>query len=193
MNESLDEMLVDSFLVNRELLACKGRSSTPVDGIPGEVLSKYADDLTVPLTNLFSRCVHQGYFPNLWKEGRIVPIPKNKRPSDVKHYRPITMLPILSKVFERILFKTLFNHVQNVLPSNQHAVAGRSVSTNLLQLISHIQDAFESRCQLDVFYSDIQAAYDSIPISMLLFKLEHMCNIKGQFLLNTLNLYALMI
>ena len=57
------------------------------------------------LANIFNRCIEEGCFPDLMKHSKVVPIFKSGCDHDPSHCRPISMLPALSKVFEKIMLE----------------------------------------------------------------------------------------
>ena len=67
--------------------------------------------LTLPLKLIFILMFDEGVFPEDWeKKGNVVPIHKKDSKHFIKNYRPISFFPILSKVFERLVFNSLFNY-----------------------------------------------------------------------------------
>ena len=72
------------------------------DLLPAKILKLTAIIIAEPLTKLFNKSLQSGVYPTLWKHANIKPIFKNKgSPSDTTNYRPISLLPCLSKVFEK--------------------------------------------------------------------------------------------
>ena len=73
------------------------------DGIPGIVLKMCSHHLAYPLSLIFKLIYSIGSIPTQWKPSNVVPIHKNGDDKDVKNYRPISLLCIVSKIFERIV------------------------------------------------------------------------------------------
>ena len=72
--------------------------------------------LIYPLILIFRASIQDGVFPDCWKKVNVVPIHKKESKNLLKNYRPISLLPIFGKIYERIIFKELFNHLhQNQL------------------------------------------------------------------------------
>ena len=106
----------------------------------------------------------------------MVPTP-GKDLSSAKNYRPISLLPIFAKVFERILFKNLYNFFteNNLITKNQSGFKPRDSGTNqLLSLIHEIHLAFENKQCLEVrsIFLDMSKAFDKVWYEGLLFKLR---------------------
>ena len=71
------------------------------DGVPSKMIKMAAIFLKEPLTKLFNKSLSQGRYPSSWKHSNVTPVLKTKvTSSDVKSYRPISVLPIMSEVFE---------------------------------------------------------------------------------------------
>ena len=71
------------------------------------------ESITLPLVQIFKSSLCQGVFPNTWKIANIIPVHKKEAKYLVKNYRAINLLPIFAKVFERLLFNSLFSHFHN--------------------------------------------------------------------------------
>ena len=67
------------------------------------VLKYGAEKLVIPLANLYHSCIANRQWPNNWKRGEWTPVFKKEDPQDCRNYRPITVLPVVSKVFEQLL------------------------------------------------------------------------------------------
>ena len=75
-----------------------------LDKISTKVLQIVASAVAQPLTKIFNKSVTLGQFPLDWKAARVVPIFKKGQRTKLDNYRPISMLPVVSKLIERILF-----------------------------------------------------------------------------------------
>ena len=133
--------------------------------------------LCVPLKIIFKNILETGIFPDLWKEANVTPVHKKNDKAIVTNYRPISLLPILAKVFERIIFKNLYNHLiaNNLITKNQSGFRpGDSVTNQLLSLVNEIHAAFDNKNCLEVrsVYLDMSKAFDKVWHEGLLFKLR---------------------
>ena len=79
----------------------KNNCSTGFDTIPVKYLKPASKYIASPITNIINNCVKTNNFPSMWKIARISPIKKVKVPTKPSDYRPISVLTVLSKVFER--------------------------------------------------------------------------------------------
>ena len=89
--------------VLRVLKLLRSDTSTGPDGIPVKFVEMVADSIAGPLTAVINNCMRKYYFPKAWKNARISPIPKVDQPKSEEHFRLISILPTLSKVFEKLV------------------------------------------------------------------------------------------
>ena len=81
------------------------------DNISVNMIKLCGDHLCVPLKIIFDNILETGIFSNQWKQANVTPVHKKNNKQIITNYRPISLLPILSKVFERIIFKNLYNYL----------------------------------------------------------------------------------
>ncbi|MEL7308254.1 MAG: reverse transcriptase family protein, partial [Pseudomonadota bacterium] len=89
-----------------ELKKLKRKSSGP-DEIPFWIFRDFAWLLSPAITSLFNQCIAHGKVPVCFKKAKVIPIPKCRHPKTVSDFRPISLLPLLSKVFEKMISRML--------------------------------------------------------------------------------------
>ena len=73
-------------------------------------------EILLPLQLLFKSMLEEGIFPDDWKKSNVVPVHKKESTNLIKNYRPISLLPIFSIIFERLVFDSVYNYlIQNKL------------------------------------------------------------------------------
>lgn len=128
------------------------------------------------LTALVNASISTSTFPDLWKIAIVRPLPKNNNPIRINDLRPISILPCLSKIIEKVVCKQLTEYIEvnNILPDVQSGFRkGRSTSTALLDVTDNIlasQD--KGMCTLLVLL-DFSRAFDAINTTLLLSKLNY--------------------
>ena len=80
---------------------------TGYDNIPAMFIKPVVEFLVSPLTFVINNYIATNNFPNAWKTARISPIPKITQPVELKDYRPVSILPVLSKVYEKLVLQQL--------------------------------------------------------------------------------------
>ena len=94
-------------------------------------------EIILPFRLLFKSMLEEGIFPDDWKKSNVVPVHKTKSTNLIKNYRPISLLPIFSKIFEQLIFNSLFNYfMQNKLFTECQSgfIPGDSAFHNCCQL-----------------------------------------------------------
>lgn len=163
-------------LVADVIKAVKELKSSPVSGsdnVPAFILKGCIHALAPVLCKLFNLCLSQGKFPSVWKTSIVIPVPKNSNISNVKNYRPISLLPNFSKVFEKIIVNHISFHIKPLISPHQHGfLKGRSTSSNLVSFLEYAAPSVLSQRQLDTVYFDLSRAFDVVPHQLLLKKLK---------------------
>ena len=109
--------------------------------------------LTLPLKVIFEHSIKKGKFPEIWKKANVVPVHKREDKMLVKNYRPISLLPIFGKMFERVIYNSLFNYFQSnrlFRPSQSGFLPGDLCIAQLLSIIHEIQTSFDENPTADV-------------------------------------------
>ena len=153
--------------ISHLLLNLPSDTSTGPDGISARMLKLSASSIAAPLTLIFNQSISSGIFPSDWKNSNIVPIPKSKSPSSSpSDYRPISLLPIISKVLERHVFNYLHNFctVNQILSDSQFSFRpGRSTESALLSATHSWLSSLDSRNSICSVFFDLRKAFDSVP------------------------------
>ena len=106
-----------------------------------------AEELAVPLTYLINSCLEQSVFPDTEKYAKIIPVYKSGKRSSMDNYRPISILPVLSKVFEKVVQKQLYEYLEknSLLSPNQFAFRKHRSTQHPVTLLSdHIKGHMDS-------------------------------------------------
>ena len=97
------------------------RKATGLDGVSNKLL-KFAAHIVAPsLTEIFTTSINTGIFPTEWKTTRVTPILKKSKKNDLNNYRPISVIPTVAKILEKIAYEQLFSYFNdnNLLTSCQ--------------------------------------------------------------------------
>ena len=145
------------------------------DNISIRMIKLCGDSIILPLTLIFEDCIDKGIFPDQWKLANVIPAYKKEPKNIVNNYRPISLLPIFAKVFERLLFNSLFFHFyENKLFTECQSgfLSGASCVSQLLSIVHEIQSSFDSSLEVRAVFLDISKAFDKVWHPGLLFKLK---------------------
>ena len=147
--------------------------ATGPDGIPARLLKETASVISPSLCKLYNKSLDHGIFPQDWKLANIVPIYKKGQREHTENYRPISLLPIVSKVLERCVFFNIKDHLFQLIQNSQHGfISGKSCITNLLEVLDYIGSELDNGGQVDAIYLDLSKAFDKVNHSRLKQKLR---------------------
>jgi hypothetical protein len=79
-------------------------ASAGYDGIHAKVIKATFREFLKPLTHVLNLSITQGFFPDSMKIAKVIPLYKNGDPMSISNYRPVSVLPLLSKVLERLMY-----------------------------------------------------------------------------------------
>ena len=156
------------------------------DGVSPRVVRGVARELAGSLSRLFNCCMREGYYPACFKVARVVPIFKGKGedPTDYAGYRPVSVLPVLSQLFERVLQVRLVGFLggHGVLAQGQYVFrAGHSTAMAVLDMVEKVRGAWGRRNAALGVFIDLKKAFNMVDHGLLLAKLEH-CWLAGELL-----------
>ena len=98
--------------IKKIILGLKNDCASGYDNIPVRFIKPVSDHLILPLTHIINNSIDEKFFSNSWKIARLCPIPQVDQPTSVKGFRPISLLPILSKVYESVILQQLCNFIE---------------------------------------------------------------------------------
>ena len=150
--------------------------SCDIYGISPKILKISERAITPVLTNIFNRSFQEGVFPTKLKYAKIVPIFKGGSKLDVSNYRPISLLPIISKVLERLMYNRLISFIEkyNVIFEHQFGFQkNKSTTLAIMDLYHKIIDSMENKKTPSCIFLDFAKAFDTVNHNILLNKLEY--------------------
>lgn len=160
----------------RTLLYAVKTESVGYDGI-GINMLRHCGDLIIPyLTHIVNCCIESNTFPGNWKTAIVKPIPKIPDPKEMKDLRPISILPVLSKILERVMCEQLRTYLDqhHILPSEQSGFRPfHSCGSALLNIKDDILRAKDAGLITALVLFDFSKAFDTINHSMLLAICKH--------------------
>ena len=132
--------------------------------------------LTPFLTRIFNKCAEQETFPNDYKIAYVVPIPKVSSPQTFGDFRPISLLPIFSKLFEKIIEIRMRNFLNknDILTASQYGFkTNTSTELAITTLYDKLLDNLNNKKTTCSIFVDLKKAFDSVSHDILLKKMEH--------------------
>jgi hypothetical protein len=170
------------------------RKSPGHDLVTNIVLKNLTNKAVAYIASLLNACLRNGYFPDTWKHAHVLLFLKpRKNGNDPSSYRPISLLPTLSKLFEKVIQKRLnkFLTENNVIPTFQFGFRpNHATSHQLLRVTEKIERGFENKMHTTAIFLDIAQAFDRVWSTGLLYKIlqlnppPYLINIISSFLNN---------
>ena len=146
------------------------------DNLSAITLKCIANEICECLTLIINQTITTGIFPNQLKIAKVVPIFKKNVQTDVKNYRPISVLPTISKIFENVMQTQLMEYFtsHNLLASQQYGFrSNRSTELATLELMDrNVNCMNQNSCPINI-YLDLSKAFDSLNYEILLSKLQY--------------------
>ena len=157
--------------VERLLQQVNPAKATGSDGVPGAVLKLCSDVLAPSVTSLFNASLSCGHVPSAFKLANVIPLHKSGDPSLPTNFRPVSLLPILSKLLEKLVQKELitFLDITASLPTTQFAFRrGHSTEDALVLMSNRILTAKDQGLFTGVCLLDMSKAFDKVQHDKLL-------------------------
>jgi len=164
-----------------ELDVAKAISSIDSQAIGADEISLKMIKLCCPflldyLRHIYNVCISNHYFPTAWKRSMIIPVAKKSNPTVYSDLRPISIIPVLSKIFEKLLASQLNQHLSesNILPECQSGFrAGYGCPGALLSINDDIISSIDRGNLVALVLLDYSKAFDTINHTLLTAILHH--------------------
>ena len=153
----------------------KSKNSSGLDGISNTLLKQIISVIKMPLCVIFNKSLSSGIFPDLMKIAKVLPLHKIGTVTNPDNYRPISLLPVISKVLEKIIYNATVSHLDahDILYSRQYGFRrNHSTSDAILNLTGDVLEAFERGHMMLAVFIDLKKAFDSVCFNSILCKLE---------------------
>ena len=168
--------MIDNNATVRMIKSMKMSQSKGHDGISSELIKLINTDISSSITVIINQSLTSGIFPDKLKIAKVTPIFKKGSKKLICNYRPISVLPVISKVFETVLQEQLTEYftTNNLFVPQQYGFRKNS-STELaaLELIDRLHNQMNNHKIPTNFYIDLSKAFDSLQHDILLEKLAH--------------------
>ncbi|XP_011882971.1 PREDICTED: uncharacterized protein LOC105570409 [Vollenhovia emeryi] len=172
---SLSHYFTNSTIVSKKFKYLNNKKSSGLDNIPNIALKHIPPKIIYLYTILFNNMINHSYFPQRWKEAKVLAIPKKDKDKELLgSYRPISLLPNIGKIYEMIIndIITSFCTKNNLLPENQFGFRARHSTIHAInKLVSDVNWALNNDDCLGACMVDLEKAFDTVWHEGLIFRL----------------------
>lgn len=154
----------------------KSKTSAGYDRLSSVLLKQIKTPLIVPLQFLINQSISNGIFPDLLKIAKIFPVYKKDNIHSITNYRPISILPTISKVFEKVIFHQLHNFLKEKKLYNNNQYGFRELHSTehaALELVDRIINELDNSQNPIAVFIDLSKAFDTINHEILIKKLDY--------------------
>lgn len=147
------------------IMSLDNKYSTGNDDIPITVIKTALPFICTPLTHIINHSLISGIFPEKFKTARVIPIFKKGNVEDVKCYRPVSLLPVFSKILEKVVFNQFSNYLETneLLDNQQHGFrSNKSTITAGVDFIESIINSVDKGEKVIGIFLDLTRAFDSV-------------------------------
>lgn len=162
--------------ISKEICKLDPKKATGFDDIHPKLVKIAATCISNPLAYVVNYSISNGVFPDQLKIAKVIPVYKKGSTSEVGNYRPISILPVFSKIFESIINKQLCAYLDkfDVLSKTQFGFRSKhSTKLALADLTADIAEHMDNGSTTLGIFIDLRKAFDTINHNILLKKLEH--------------------
>ena len=171
LTQSMFLKATNEFEMEKIITKMKNKTSFGPDGISPKLLKLSSVSVIRPLTVLINRCMESGVIPESLKVAKVIPIYKSGDQKNFSNYRPISLLPVLGKVFGQVLYTRFLAYIDkfDLLDENQFGFRRKHKTVDVIQQIRLAMDRRETSCCV---FLDLKKAFDTLDHKIMLAKLE---------------------
>lgn len=176
---------ITSSEVKSILKKLKRNKASGCDEIPVSLIIDGATEIAGPLSHLINRSMEDSVFPSGEKCAKVTPIYKSGDKALMDNYRPISVLPVFSKVIERVVYNQIYSYLEdnNLLSKRQFGFRRKSSTQHAVTILSdYVRQNMDKGLMTGAVFLDLKKAFDTVDHSRLLSKLP-LYGIKNEELL----------
>lgn len=161
--------------LSRYISNMPSKRSTGLDSIDTITLKMSLPYIVEYLVYIYNLCIEKNVFPSALKEAKVVPVPKSKQLNDINNYRPISLLPVLSKPLEKHIHKHLhdFLETNKLFHTQQSGFRPKhSCQTALTRIVDNWLLSINKNMMSGALFLDLKKAFDLVDHNILLEKLK---------------------
>ena len=175
-NVEKSSLFLEDVTANEILEIITDLSNDKASDIPVVVIKHCSSVISPVLARIFNLCIKDGLFPDSLKIGKITPVYKKGASDEIVNYRPVSILPIFGKIFEKVLYSRIYSFMcsKNIISETQFGFR-KNYSTNhaIQHSVNFINESHLTGKHFLGIFIDLSKAFDTIDHATLLRKLYH--------------------
>ena len=174
-NKTFKFRKVTAIQIDNLLNKLKRKKSTGLDGIPPSLLRDCSSVIAAPLSHIINLSMSTGVYPTDWKRSKIIPVYKSGSNNNIENYRPISVIPAISKIAEKVIHSQLTNYLEenSLINDDQFGFRRlRSTEHAAIQFTDNIKKKVNEGKLVGSVFIDLTKAFDTLSHSKLLLKLS---------------------
>ena len=182
---------VDTSYVSTLLSKVNVKKSTGYDNISPRLLKISSSEIAEPLTNLINMSIKTSIFPDILKQAEVSPLFKKDDNMNKNNFRPVSILACISKIFEKVYSEQMMEFFNSILSISLSAFRKQySCETVLIRLVEDWKALLDKQQIVGAMLLDLSKAFDCLPHSLMIAKLEaygfnkDACNLIHSYLIN---------
>lgn len=161
--------------IRKIIMSLHNTSSVGYDGIATHILKHVADEISDHLSHVINLSISAGVYPDALKVSIVKPLFKKNDRDLMENYRPISLIPVISKVFEKYIYKELNSFIEkhNIICEEQKGFrTGKTINMAIYDFLYNVTYNVDKRQPVCGVFCDMTQAFDYVHYSTLLNKLE---------------------
>lgn len=160
--------------IARAIRTLKNKKSHGYDGITTSVVKFVAEIIAAPLSHIMNASIASGTFPDNLKKVIIKPLYKKNDKEDLANYRPVALIPVFSKVFEKIMYEAVYDFLNKnkILCDEQKGFRkNKNINMAIYDLLNNVMPNVDQKIPVCAIYTDMTKAFDYVKHETLVTKL----------------------
>ena len=148
------------------------KKACPDGDIPVKLIKMNEDIFSRLIFQNFNQSLINGDFPHCLKQAEVIPVFKKEEKLDKSNYRPVSILPVISKIYERLMYDQMYKYFDQIFSKFQCGFRKRFIQICLLYMIENWKESLDQRGHYGELLTNFLKVFDCIMQGLLLANLQ---------------------